>query len=179
MVYNTHMKGLKVAITSSKIKVGLLLFNGAMPRKNMIRKSILFKEEMVEMIKKIQNKNALPSFTAAIHFAVAAMYAKDNPAYMALKVNESPMERAQRKAQEKKAKEEIIRAEQIGILKSLGGELVVKEGRDTARYYTYSGRKRFMQEVSLSMLSEDLVKTQYQPSKAKVEELQKEGKVDY
>ncbi len=145
----------------------------------MIRKSMMFKEEMLDMISKIQSKNALPSFTAAVHFAVASMYAKDNPAYMALKANETPEERVARKKAEKEAKENMFREDQLAILEELGGKLETKEGNEVCVYYTYSGKKRFEQTVSLNMLSSDLVKTQYQPNRTKVEELQAQGKTDY
>lgn len=134
---------------------------------------------MVAMVEGIKKKNALPSFSAAIHFAVASMHAKDNPAYITLKANESPEERVRRKKEERTAKEDIVREEQLDILKQLDGKLVEKEGAEVCVYFTYSGKKRFEQTVSLNMLSTDLVKTQYQPNRAKVEQLQREGKTDY
>ena len=134
---------------------------------------------MIEMIQKIQKKNGLPSFTSALHFAVATLHAKMEPAYLTLKANESPEERVMRKKKEKEAKEDLVRADQLAILKALGGRLEDREGSEVCVYYTYSGKKRFEQAVSLNMLSTDLVKTQYQPNRTKVEQLQAEGKTDY
>lgn len=146
---------------------------------NIKRVTIGFTDKMLEMVEKIQQERGLMSFAAAVHFAVAELYKKDNPAYMALKANETPEERMKRRKEEKEAKEDMVRLDQLAILEALGGKLVVKEGNEVCVYYTYSGKKRFEQTVSLNMLSTDLVKTQYQPNREKVESLQKEGKTDY
>lgn len=143
------------------------------------RKSIGFTKRMEEMVEKIQADRGLMTFSDAVHFAIAELYKKDNPAYMALKVNETPEERVQRREQEKKAKEELFRQDQLAILEKLGGELIEREGGEVATYYTYTGKKRFQQVVPISMLSTDFLKTQYQPSREKVEELQRKGEVDY
>lgn len=143
------------------------------------RYGIAFTPRMVEMVNEIMNNRGLMSFSAAVHFAVAELYKKDNPAYVALRTNETPADRMLRKKQEKEAKEDMARADQLAILEALGGQLINKEGSEVAVYFTYSGKKRFEQDVSLSMLTTDLVKTQYQPSRERVEQLQAEGKVDY
>lgn len=143
------------------------------------RYGIVFTERMVEMVNEIKENRGLMSFSAAVHFAIAELHKRDNPAYVHLRTNESPADRVARKKQEKEAKEDMARADQLAILEALGGELVVKEGSEVATYYNYSGKKRFLQEVSLSMLTTDLIKTQYQPSRERVEQLQAEGKTEY
>lgn len=80
-------------------------------------------------------------------------------------------------AMKSKAAEE---QEQQDICDALGGTVQTNpDGGKVCVYYTYFERKRYEQKVSFGMLDRELVKTQYQPSKAKVEKLKEEGKTDW
>lgn len=145
----------------------------------MVKKLITFTSRMVEMIEEIQEAKGYMSFSAVVHAAIVEMYTKTFPAYNRPFSGETGTDRVKRKDEEKKAKEDIVREELLAIADELGGELITENGKEVVRYFTYSKKKRYAQEVSLALLSQDLLKTQYAPDKATVLRLQKEGKVDY
>lgn len=144
------------------------------------RKLIAFSDRQLEMVDEVKSVKGYPSFSSVIHAAVVELHTRTFPNYMRpLARDESPAEKVARKTGEKKAKEAIAKEAQMEILRQLDGSLVVEQGNEFALYFTYTGKKRFEQKVPLSLLSTDMVRTQYQPSRERVEELQKEGKVDY
>lgn len=146
-----------------------------------VKKLIGFAPQMTEMVEQLQSEMGLPSFTAVIHQAVVSLWDKKHPSY----ANVNPLAKDKDKVNEirdkKKLKEQAAREEKLEIVEKLGGELIVDEekGIEVCRYYTYTSGKRYLQEVSLSMLSMDIVKNQYFPSKEAVLKLQEEGKTNY
>lgn len=146
----------------------------------MSNKLIKFNDRHEEMIAKLRDEFGYPSFSSVVHQAVVDMYKKNFPSYMMDKrVEEKPEDRMKRRADEKKAKEDIAKAELTKIAAELGGAITTESGKDFCVYFTYTNKKRFEQKVPLTLLSTDLVKTQYFPSKEAVLKLQKEKKVDY
>lgn len=77
----------------------------------------------------------------------------------------------------KKARAEVKLEKQIGVCMALKG--TVNETRTHCTYYTYAEKERFEQVVPLSLMTDDLLKHQFNPSKERVETLQKEGRVNY
>lgn len=142
----------------------------------MIKKAMSFTDRMGEMVEELQNKLGLMSFSGVVHFAITELYRKEFPAY---KETASPEERLKTKKMQKAMQEEEAMDEFRELAKALDGRIVVEGGKEFCVYYNYTGRTRFEQKVPLNMLSSDLVKTQYQPSREKVEQYQKEGKTDY
>lgn len=146
----------------------------------MIKKNITFTDRLEEMVKELEEKKGYPSFSAVVHQAIIDMHNKAFPSYVReASVRETPEDRVRRKKEIKEAKEALAREEQLEIMADLEGDLVQTDTGEFVRYYTYTNSKRFEQQVSLSSLTPDLVKTQYQPSREKVEKLRAEGKVDY
>lgn len=83
---------------------------------------------------------------------------------------------AEARASEAEAEERA----QVLVCQQLGGTISEDEnGNKSCSYYTYIGRKRYEQKASIAFLTPQLLDTQYTPSKAAVEKLQKEGKVEY
>lgn len=136
---------------------------------------------MVEMVDELMERKGYMFFSGVIHQAVIDMYSKAFPSYVREPAaRETPGEKVRRKAEQKEAAAAQAREGQLAIVEQLGGTVVTKDGgNEMARYYTYTGKKRFEQEVALDQISSDLVKTQYFPSKEKVLALQAEGKTDY
>ena len=80
----------------------------------------------------------------------------------------------------KAAAEEAEERNQMLICDELGGNVRTNaNGSKVCVYYTFVGKQRYEQELSLSMLDRMMLNNQYTPSKEAVERLQKEGKVDY
>ena len=144
------------------------------------KKLITFTDRLVEMVQELENHKGFPSFSAVVHSAIIEMHSKTFPGYVRpLAKDENPADRLKRKQRDNEVKKEMVRADALAVVEHLAGSVVVESGKEFCVYFTYAGRKRFEQKIPIEMLSTDLVKTQHQPSKDKVLQLQKEGKVDY
>ncbi len=133
---------------------------------------------MADMILEIQATKGYVSFSAVVHSAVIELHHKTFPTYVMRQPKRSPTEKVHDKAEEKAAKESIQRDVFLKLADELGGTVVMEAGKEFCKYFTYTHKKRYEQKIPLQMLSTDLVKTQYQPSREKVEQLQKEGKTE-
>lgn len=142
-------------------------------------KTIRFASKMEEDIKQMMEEKGYISFSAVVHHAVMELYRSYYPAYTTAKKDNSPKGRMKRIQDEREAKIELEYEKLAGICEDLGGDTEIKGGNEYCVYYTYSGKKRHQQEIPVNMLSEDLIKTQYSPSREKVEQLQRDKKVDY
>lgn len=147
----------------------------------MLKKLITFTNRMYEMVEEIQSARGYPSFSAVIHASIIELHGKTFPAYKGVSSrNEDPATKVRRKMAEKDAKLDVLREEKLTIVSALEGTVVSETGgKEFCQYYTYTSRKRFAQKVPLHLLSAELVKAQYQPSKERVLSLQKAKKVDY
>jgi len=150
-----------------------------MAEDNIKRKMLYLNERHMEMLNDIKAEKGYKQDTMVFYQALIDMHAKMFPAYARTRELESPTEKVNRKEEEKKAKEDIVKSELLAIAQQLGGEIIDKGGKEFVKYFNYSGKKRFEQLVPLTMMSTDLVKIQYQPSRERVEQLQKEGKTEY
>ena len=143
------------------------------------RISLSVTPRLLEMIEEIQKNKGYPTYVGVIHSAIIELHAKTFPAYMQRLKEETPEEKVSRKEAEKKAKEEFAKRELLEIAQQLEGEVVQDGEYEYCKYYTYAGPHRYEQKVPLRMLSSDLIKTQYQPSKEYVKKLQEDKKVNY
>lgn len=146
-----------------------------------IRKVFNVSPRMEEMLQEIRESKGFMTDTATLHYCIATAHSKAFPNYVVPQgKKETPMEKLQRQALVKEAKEEMVLNEYRDILKQLGGHEETNEsGKNVAVYYTYAHKKRYEQRVPLYMLSTDLLKNQYSPDRATVEKLQREKKTDY
>lgn len=145
-----------------------------------IKKMLTFTPAMAARIEQLRDEIGVHSFSSVIHFAVSRLWDAKHPAYAAKLASPDPAERVRIRDEEKKAREEIVEKEQIEVCNQLGGQVLEEEGGNkVCVYHTYTGKKRYEQKIGLRMLSPDLVKSQYMPSREKVEQLQKDGLVDY
>lgn len=140
---------------------------------------IVFPEPIEDMVEEIIEKKGYPSFSAVVRQGIIELHSSYFPNYVKMKSDNSARSKMERKAEEKKAKEDMEKERLLGICEQLGGEVVDKAGSPFCTYYTYNSKKRYEQSIPVEQLSEDLVKVQYSPSKEKVLKLQEEGKVDY
>lgn len=152
-----------------------------MEEEKLVNKHIKFTPRMVEMVERIQSELGLGSFSSAVHYAVAETHRKIAPAYAQTgRPGLTPEERVRNRKEQKQAELQSIIDEKKVIAEQLGGEVYqLESGAWMCRYFTYDWNKRYQQEVSLTLLTPELVNNQYFPSREKVEALQKEGKTDY
>lgn len=146
----------------------------------MIKKVISFTDKMNQMVEEIKAERGYMSFSSVIHQAIVDMHKGIFyvPAYAQPRKDSNPKNRVERKQAEKEAKQEMMREEKTETCRHLGGEIIEKVGgAKVCKYFTYYHTKKYQQEVSIDMLTEDLIKTQYEPSKERVEQLITEGKV--
>lgn len=148
-----------------------------MKKKN--RKYVDFNPRMVEMMDEIAEATGQTMTSAIIRQAIIEMHRK-HTMYKAGGTKMTAEGAAQRKEDLKKAREGILLKGKENICTELGGSVSMTEaGNKVCNYYTYSYGQRFAQALSLTLLTTDMLKTQYDPSKEKILQLQKEGKVDY
>jgi Arc/MetJ-type ribon-helix-helix transcriptional regulator len=122
------------------------------------------------------------SRSEVIRVAVDALHIKRFPRYGNTGGSSIPLTAEQkvlRDQEEKKAKEDLFIERQKAICQLLEGEVVEKDGNISCRYYNYAFKKRYLQETPIRMLSNDMVKNQYSPSKEKVQKFQEEKQTDY
>lgn len=147
-----------------------------------VKRNISFKPRMIQMLDELAKFKGYPSTSAVIHHAIIDLHNRTFPAYKQ-SVTRSPLTAKDRKRkiqEEAEAREDMETERQEDIAGRLGGHIVVnRTGGKVCKYFTYTGKSRYLQEVPVSMLTEDLVATQYQPSKEAVEKYQREGKTDY
>ena len=159
--------------------VGTAITSNTMDEDKMIKKLLTFTPRMAEMVEEIKGAKGYVSFSAVVHAAIIELYTKTFPNYMRpLVKDEDPASRLRRKAAIKEARAELFREDQLEIVKELGGTVVEDGGKEYCAYFTYSGAKRFEQKIPLQFLTNELMKSQYQPSRERVERLQREGKTD-
>lgn len=146
-----------------------------------VRKNMVFTERTVEMAEEIKRVRGYHSFSAVLQQGVVELYSKCFPSYSTPgKHMASTKDRLRMKAEEKEARQEAVLQEKMAVAKLLEGQVIEMPGIGlVCKYYTYSGPKRYEQQVSINFLTEDLLQSQYFPSREKVEYLQKNGKTDY
>lgn len=144
-----------------------------------IKKTLVFSKRLVEMIEELQSKRGFLSFSATVHSCIAEVYSRAFPAYSIGITKETPEEKLQRKEKEKEAKINMEKDKLREIVRQLGGQTVIDKGTEFAVYYTYAGKKRYEQKTPLTMISSDILRTQYQPNRETVERYQAEGKSEY
>jgi len=142
------------------------------------RTTVRFSNRTLEMIKQVQEELGYTTMTSVIQQAVIMFHTKTFPSYtLGKKMSVDDKIDMKEKMAENKKKKEV--ENMTLICDSLGGEVVDKGGIPFCVYHNYSNAKRYEQEIPLDMLTPDLVDRQYFPSKKKVEQLQKDKKVDY
>lgn len=144
----------------------------------MSKKLLTFTQRMDEMIKEIQQIRGLPTSSATIYYCIAETHSKAAPAYARPMVKETAEERLKQKQAEKKAKEDLVIAEQTLLCQQLGGSVQDRDGFPYCVYNTYFYDKENQQEVPLKMVSEDMLKNQFAPSREIVlKKLEEKGKI--
>lgn len=151
-------------------------------KKGWKRVSIVFNEDIQAMVTRFQTEKGFDTVSEVVKQAVRVMYAKEFPNYVEAKraVPKSPEEKAdyERRKREQNEKEEEERY--LKIVEALGGTVRTNDGGNkVCVWYTYDKKNRYENELPLTFLTEDLIASQYSPSKEDIEKRQKEGKVNY
>ena len=138
------------------------------------------------MVKEIRQAKGYSSNSEVFRQGVIDLYSRTFPKYILRKGTNTakktltPAEVVEFRENEKIEKLKLVRIKQVKICERLGGTVVNKnDGGEYCEYYNYSGKTRFIQNIPLSMITDDLPKIQYQPSKDQVLDLQRKGRVDY
>lgn len=151
-------------------------------RKSGRQVAVYFNDEMLAMLDRFLNEKGYDTISEVVKQAIRVSYAKEFPAYVDLKreVPKTLEEKVDYEDRKKALKEKKEEDRMIAICEALGGEVIVNEGGNkVCKYFTYDRKNRYEQELPLMMLSDDLLASQYSPSREDVEKRQKEGKVNY
>ena len=132
----------------------------------MIRQTFNFSSRTGDMIDIFQNDKGYKTRTAAVEAMIAMAYEKSYPQEKYKRTNSSGTETSTDSAE-------------LVCVKKLGGKVVDGANGKVCQYFTYDYAERYEQEVPMSMVNDDLIQGQYEPSRAEVEELQAKGKVNY
>ena len=145
------------------------------------KKLVSFTPRMIEMLQALKDKRGFMSDPEVVRCAISEMYGRTFPAYSSTpRKRLTPEQQVQEDEQKKVAQQKRTTGEKRSICMRLAGKFKENDNDNVmCHYYTYSLKKRYKQEVSIEMLNEDMIKTQYQPSKTKVLALQAAHKVDY
>jgi len=125
-----------------------------------------------EKIEHIRNERGYQHRTQVVIEGINMLYDKVDPPY------NRPISKPEKVREETK--------DEFGArvcMTKLGGTVKDTDAGEVCEFYKYStlvGKvKRYKQQVPIRLVDESLVATQYSPSRAKVEELEKKGKADY
>jgi Arc/MetJ-type ribon-helix-helix transcriptional regulator len=146
------------------------------------RISIIFNKEILAMVERFIKEKGYDTTSEVVKQAVRALYTKEFPAYVEARQSvpksiEDKIDYEDRKKMVKEKKEEDRCVE---ICKALGGTIELNDGGNkVCKYFTYDKKNRYEQELPLLFLTEDLIASQYSPSREDVERRQAEGKVNY
>ncbi len=146
----------------------------------MRRTSFVLTTRLEEMVEDLIKAKGYATFSSLLHSAIMDLHSKTFPVYLrTLARDEDTESRIKRKMDDKEVRKNFVLNERKEIAEKLGGNIITNGDKEVCVYYTYSGKKRFEQIIPLSLMSEDLLKTQYQPSKEKVMQLIRDKKVEY
>lgn len=134
-------------------------------------------EKAEQMLREIQEYKGYSNRTVVIMQAIIDFHDTVFKDYI---YKRKGLSRNEQKKSDRDIKNEEIHEERLKICNMLEGIAVQDiSGAWYCRYYEYDGKKRNEQEVPFTMLSEELVRNQYYPSKEKVLGLRKDGKTEY
>lgn len=143
-------------------------------------KLITYSPRLSEMVEELREMKGYTSDSAVFIAGVIELHTKVFPNYMRnVRPTSSPEDTLDQAGAVKKVKLDRERKKLLGLVEQLGGKVEAIAGNEVCVYYTYTGKKRYEQKVPLHMVSPDLIKTQYQPSKEAVLKLREAGKCDY
>lgn len=133
-----------------------------------------------QKLQEIMEEEGYPTAASAIHQAIidkhAAVfnYARKNKPSSTFK--ETAEQKVKNKQEEKDAKIKMREQEGELICEKLGGEIVDEGGIKVCVYNTWRYDKSYEQKLNVEALDEELLKTQFYPSKEVVQQrLKKEG----
>lgn len=130
------------------------------------RFSFLVSERTAQMIEEIKVEKGFTTATQVFIAAIAELHRKALPAYA---------QGFRGPSEPKLSKEESSRREGLRICKELDGRV---DGNHCV-YYKYAGKARYEQKIPLNLLSDEMVRTQYSPNRARIEELRAAKMTDY
>jgi len=151
-------------------------------KKKWKRVSMIFNEDILAMIERFMSEKGFDTTSEVVKQAIRGMYTKEFPAYVEAKRQGpvTPEEKAQYEQDKKEAKIKLEEKRLMGICEALGGKVEKGEsGNMVCKYFQYDKNNRYENELPIAFLSEDLLESQYSPSKEDVERRQKAGKVNY
>lgn len=148
-----------------------------------IRKTFLFSPELVEVIKKLKEDMHQNSDTAVVIEAINSLNRKINPGYVVARsasASKTPEDRADEQLRIQEIKKKREEDALLAIAEKLGGRVSLDDGgQKIVKYFTYARNTRFLQQMPLTMMTDELVEHQYFPSRVDIEKRQAEGKVTY
>jgi len=148
-----------------------------------IRKTYLLDEGLIEVIKKIKSDNHYNSETSVIIEAVNTLNRKLNPGYVNQRLataGKTPEQRAENQMKIQEIKKDREEKTLLSIAEKLGAKIIKLDGGEMrVQYFIYDKNNRYMQEVPLEMMSDELVDNQYHPSMEDIVRRQKEKTVNY
>ena len=130
--------------------------------------------KLVEMISEIMEEKGYSTKAFVFQQSIIDLHASIFKDYIYKKKN------GEEKLIIKRTKQEEIFEKGNKICDLLGGQAYQDEaGHWYCKYFNYDYKKRNEQEVPFPMLTDDLARNQYFPSKEKVLQLQKDKKTEY
>lgn len=148
-----------------------------------VRKTFLVDEGLVEVIKKLKKDNHYNSETAVIIEAVMSLNRKLNPGYVVSRAEtraKTPEQKLDEEDERKRIKKQREEDAQMVIVNALEGRVSIGAGGGkVVKYYTYDRKNRYQQQLPIDMMSEDLIASQYFPTKEDVLARQAKGEVNY
>ena len=140
-----------------------------------IQRQIKFRKELWDMVEEIQEAFGYTTHAAVFHQGIVQLHRSLFPAYM----DRRKLKIETMKSMGERAENSDVKMKKL-ICNDLGGTIkTLADGSKVCKYWTYSHKKRYQQEVEFGALTKDLINVQYYPSREKVEKLQAEGKTEY
>ena len=146
--------------------------------KNSVRITLYLSDTMNAMLTRLRDDRVDTSFSETIRECIRALYTKTYPEYKEkITLSTKTILTDEQKETMEKLQAQKVKTKQKQICLLLGGKMNKEETECT--YYVYDEKLRFEQTVPLSTLNENMVETQYTPSRERVKELQDKKQVLY
>jgi len=153
-----------------------------MENEKLVRKNLAVRPALDEKVIKIMDDRGMKTWVSVVELAINELYRKLYPSYVETRTFSSaktPEQKAEEKVRMAEHKKKIEEDGYLAILNKLGGRVLTKPDGKYAQYYTYHKNTRYLQEMPLEMMSEDLCEAQYSPTKEDVLGRQERGEVTY
>lgn len=180
---NKFRARLKNSPTYQQQNVAYLKINYYNTKMTKIQKTYLLEQSIVDKIQQIKENRGANTATAIVIQAIDEYHKKTFKDYVIARMPtmpKTPEDKAETQMRITEIKREKREAKQMEIVEKLEGTIIDDgAGNKYCHWYIYDKNTRYQQQLPLEQLTDDLIDSQYHPSRAEVEKRRLNGTTTY